>query len=199
MLARGLEFEVGDRVRVEKVVWAYEKHLIGREGVVTKVLPGLLQNGFEVRVGGAANVYAPHRISLVRKARDGEHVELESGATMIAGAAPKAGERPTHLPSEARIESCNAPWRANTARDRVCAAVHAERERQTEKWGDQWGAGNTPPETKFLILTEEFGEIAKEVLESGGKETPHLATELVQLAAVAVAWLESIDGEAKDG
>lgn len=83
-----------------------------------------------------------------------------------------------------------------SARERVFAAVHAERERQTEKWGDQWGAGNTPPETKLAILMEEVGEVAKEVLE-GGEQHPSLREELVQCAAVCTAWLESLDGEAR--
>ena len=85
----------------------------------------------------------------------------------------------------------------DSRRHRVFVAVEAERERQTEKWGDQWGAGNTPPATKLAILVEEVGEVAKEVLE-GGEENPSLRKELVQLVAVGVAWLESLDREEGD-
>jgi NTP pyrophosphatase (non-canonical NTP hydrolase) len=42
----------------------------------------------------------------------------------------------------------------------------------------------------FVILGEEMGEVAKEVFECN---YPNLRTELVQVAAVAVKWLETID------
>jgi H2-forming N5,N10-methylenetetrahydromethanopterin dehydrogenase-like enzyme len=74
-------------------------------------------------------------------------------------------------------------------------------------------------EEKLAVLAEEFGEISKEVVEGiikGGKlatafnektlELAHslskelntkLRKELVQVAAVCVAWIEAIDQEAK--
>lgn len=64
--------------------------------------------------------------------------------------------------------------------------VTQERARQTRKWGEQ----NHDNERWLAILAEEFGEIAKEVVE--GDEEQQLP-ELIQLAAVAVAWIECID------
>lgn len=75
------------------------------------------------------------------------------------------------------------------ARQKAFAAIDAERERQIRKWGDQWAPGVIAPPTKLVILTEEVGEVAKEILE--GTEAD-LRKELVQVAAVAVAWLESL-------
>lgn len=77
--------------------------------------------------------------------------------------------------------------------DEVLDHVAAERERQDEKWGEQnhldwvWNA----------ILMEEVGEAAEEVLTTafGAAAKGHgdLRSELVQVAAVAVAWIEAID------
>jgi NTP pyrophosphatase (non-canonical NTP hydrolase) len=46
------------------------------------------------------------------------------------------------------------------------------------------------PSMKLAVLTEEHLEVVKEVLEGGPDEA--LRTELIQLAAVAVAWAESL-------
>lgn len=71
--------------------------------------------------------------------------------------------------------------------------VHAERMRQDKKFGPQshddgtWG----------LVLGEEFGEVCEAALDR--RRTPRadrdslLRAELVQVAAVAVAWVEAID------
>lgn len=60
-------------------------------------------------------------------------------------------------------------------------------------------------ETKLAILTEELGEVAREVCEGSFVLHPNLSgaervaiaeklkTELIQVAAVAVAWLESFE------
>jgi NTP pyrophosphatase (non-canonical NTP hydrolase) len=69
--------------------------------------------------------------------------------------------------------------------------VAAERTRQDAKWGQQdhdigiW----------LGILGEEFGEVAKEIAESSARplDVAHLREELIQTAAVAVAWVEAID------
>lgn len=51
---------------------------------------------------------------------------------------------------------------------------------------------------RLAILTEETGEVAKEVCEtiqpSGGSKA-HLREELVQVAATAAAWIEALDSE----
>ena len=71
--------------------------------------------------------------------------------------------------------------------DRIFELIRAERAAQDAKWGDQ--SGNSP-ERWGCILTEEAGEAAKEVLE---EDVDALREELVQVAAVAVAWLEVLE------
>lgn len=76
----------------------------------------------------------------------------------------------------------------------VYAAIDAERERQARKWAGahSWGAGDASSSdvadiVKTAVLTEECGEVARAVLDGEG-----LREELVQVAAVAVAWLEGL-------
>lgn len=76
------------------------------------------------------------------------------------------------------------------------ALIHDERERQIDKWGraHQWGNGDCSgdgitPELKTVVLLEEVGEVARAVFE---RDAWNLREELVQVAAVAVAWLESL-------
>lgn len=81
-------------------------------------------------------------------------------------------------------------------RSDVYAAIDAEREAQQRKWGGlhDWGRGDCSgagitDTTKMAVLSEEVGEVARAVLD----RTPdRLRVELVQVAAVAVAWLESL-------
>jgi NTP pyrophosphatase (non-canonical NTP hydrolase) len=80
---------------------------------------------------------------------------------------------------------------------KIYGAIADERRRQCYMWGKQWEPGEIDPLFKLSILTEEIGEIAKELLEGGLRESPHLAEELVQVAAVSVAWLESMNYGAK--
>ena len=55
-------------------------------------------------------------------------------------------------------------------------------------------ADNMPNAERLVVLAEEFGEVAREVCESlEGKPTPNLRTELIQVAAVCVAWVEGLD------
>ena len=81
-------------------------------------------------------------------------------------------------------------------RDDVFAAITAERKRQWAKWGriHEWGHGDCSspgmaPEIKMTVLAEEFGEVARAVLD---RKPGDLRTELIQVAAVAVAWLEGL-------
>lgn len=89
-------------------------------------------------------------------------------------------------------------------RDEIIQLVHAERDRQDAKFGEQWG------KTYFewaSILGEEFGEVCQAVNDlaqladdllggvvpdtmDGVDELAHIRDELVQVAAVAIAWLE---------
>lgn len=82
-------------------------------------------------------------------------------------------------------------------RAEVFALIEAERERQNDKWGGHhhWGQGDcssayVPPLVKASVLGEEYGEICRALLD--GKEAD-LRRELVQLAAVATAWLEGME------
>jgi MazG nucleotide pyrophosphohydrolase domain len=79
-------------------------------------------------------------------------------------------------------------------REAIWAAILAERGRQAAKWGREhdWGYGDcssdlVPPAVKAAVLAEECGEVARAVLD---RTADHLRDELVQVAAVCVAWLE---------
>lgn len=80
-------------------------------------------------------------------------------------------------------------------RDDVYRLIDAERERQTALWlqPHAWGIGDcssgaVEPIVKAAVLAEECGEVARAILD---KSDP--LEELVQVAAVAVAWLEGME------
>ena len=68
----------------------------------------------------------------------------------------------------------------------LTSAVEAERRRQLRIWGDQ----QHPLARWVVILAEELGEVALATLE---EKTEDARLELLQLAAVAIAAVESID------
>lgn len=74
----------------------------------------------------------------------------------------------------------------------VLLEVLEERRRQEKKWGQQnHGAGYWA-----LVLGEEVGEACKSALDNFTGETEDAQTvrrELIQVAAVAVNWIEAID------
>lgn len=76
----------------------------------------------------------------------------------------------------------------------VLSDVHAERRRQTSLRD----AGRME---RLAALVEEVGEVGRALLERDGAVNDvhgaKLRTELVQVAAVAVAWIEYLDAEAK--
>jgi len=81
-------------------------------------------------------------------------------------------------------------------RDDVYHLIDQERKRQSVKWAGkhEWGWGDcsshdVAEEVKSAVLTEECGEVARAVLDRNKTE---LRNELVQVAAVAVAWLEGM-------
>lgn len=81
-------------------------------------------------------------------------------------------------------------------RQDIYRAIDAERTRQAKGWAGPhgWGSGDcasrdVEPIVKVAVLTEECGEVARAVLEH---DDSNLRTELIQVAAVAVAWLESM-------
>lgn len=76
-------------------------------------------------------------------------------------------------------------------------AIETERVRQAEIWGRDhaWGRGDcssreVEPIVKVAVLSEEVGEVARAVIDMEPKTA--LRRELVQVAAVAVAWLEGL-------
>jgi hypothetical protein len=76
-------------------------------------------------------------------------------------------------------------------------AVTAERLRQVQlKTEGRFEHTCADPEAtdgyRLTVLVEEVGEVARAVLESDGRG---LREELVQVAAVAVAWIEGLDAE----
>lgn len=62
------------------------------------------------------------------------------------------------------------------------AAVIVEQDRQIAKWGAQ----DNPDMEWLVILAEEFGEVARAILE---RDPAGLTRELIQVAAVAESWL----------
>lgn len=71
------------------------------------------------------------------------------------------------------------------------AAILDERRRQDERWG----VPNHEPFTWMAILSEEMGEAARAALHDkfGGPDAGTLRAELIQVAAVTIAWIESLD------
>ena len=71
-------------------------------------------------------------------------------------------------------------------------AVDAERDRQDVQWPAPDGFNDG---LALAILVEEVGEVAQAQLMAAidGGDTEHLREELVQVAAVAVRWLEHLD------
>lgn len=75
-------------------------------------------------------------------------------------------------------------------RSEILAEVAVERDRQDAKWGGTPGVDRRSDPHYAAVLGEEFGEVCEAWLE---RDVPHLREELVQVAAVAVAWIEEID------
>jgi hypothetical protein len=89
-----------------------------------------------------------------------------------------------------------------TSQQKISDEVAVERGRQLNKWGAQ----NHDPAKWMLILGEEFGEAAKEACEAVFVDRDeddgdalllsrlsNLRDELIQVAAVAQAFVESLD------
>lgn len=83
-------------------------------------------------------------------------------------------------------------------RDQILLAITDERDRQAAKWDGEhaWGVGDcssrsVPDIVKATVLAEECGEVSRAVLDQ--TDTAHLIAELVQVAAVATAWLEGLN------
>lgn len=72
----------------------------------------------------------------------------------------------------------------------VLYEVAAERLRQDEKWERSPGYWPGDLSEKLAVLGEEHGEVCRAVIEREGNE--RLREELIQVAAVAVAWAETL-------
>lgn len=68
--------------------------------------------------------------------------------------------------------------------------ISNERDRQDAKWGGIPGRDRRDDHTYAAVLGEEFGEVCKAWLE---RDVDELRVELIQVAAVAVAWIEELD------
>ena len=84
-----------------------------------------------------------------------------------------------------------------TARVEVYVAIDAERLRQQAKWNCSHGHGygdcssaKVSESIKATVLGEECGEVCRAMLDG---DAVGLRRELVQVAAVAVAWLEGLE------
>lgn len=77
----------------------------------------------------------------------------------------------------------------------ICSAVYRERVRQEDRWGNDslMPYENGDHQRKLAVLMEEVGEVARELLENGNRTSSHLKEELIQVAAVAMAWIEGIE------
>lgn len=77
--------------------------------------------------------------------------------------------------------------------------IKAERARQDAKFGPMGNLPNLTLEQRMCVLTEEVGELAQALNDArrpGGYSRDGLAdarAELIQVAAVAVAWLEALE------
>lgn len=96
-----------------------------------------------------------------------------------------AVDNPAPAPAVRPLDSLPLPTAA------VLYRVAAERERQNVKWNRTPGVWPDDTGVKLAVLTEEVGEVARCLLERGALSD--LKAELVQVAAVAVAWAEAID------
>src|SRR5262245_60812069 len=138
----------------------------------------------------------------------GQADRREDGAALRDGGAPHplpghlcaVRHRPAHrrlahvAPAVPLAAAVEAP---PMTRSEIYSLIDAERERQREKWtrAHAWGFGDcSSPQVdmavKVAVLSEEVGEVARAVLDCNmGSD---LRRELVQVAAVAVAWLEGL-------
>lgn len=104
--------------------------------------------------------------------------------------------------------SCTAAyaliWATTGQRNYVrgCKAIAAERQRQREllaagKIKEDLASPAIPAPAKFRVLFEECGEVAHAIdqVKNHGLAAGNIHTELIQVAAVSVAWLESLEGE----
>lgn len=79
----------------------------------------------------------------------------------------------------------------------ILGEIANERARQIARWGGRTGDSIENPSTsnyiRLRVLAEEFGEVAEAMgRPKDGNGRGDLRTELIQTAAVCVAWLEGM-------
>jgi NTP pyrophosphatase (non-canonical NTP hydrolase) len=84
----------------------------------------------------------------------------------------------------------SAEYRDYPSRFPIFTDISKERNRQDAKWGGVPGIHRRDDHTYAAVLGEEFGEVCKAWLE---RDVVGLREELIQTAAVAVAWIEELD------
>lgn len=72
----------------------------------------------------------------------------------------------------------------------VLKKIVAERDSQDLQWSRKPGEWPLDDGMKLAVLGEEYGEVARAILED---DVEQLERELVQLAAVAACWLEVLE------
>ena len=115
--------------------------------------------------------------------------------SFIESRQPTASQRDLEI-TEFEIDEPKEIHRLREALERketvALSNVLYERKRQDEKWGEQ----NHNPYKWIAILLEELGEASKDLLEN---ERIKYRDEMVQVAAVALAAIESYDRQALEG
>jgi AbrB family looped-hinge helix DNA binding protein len=133
--------------------------------------------GIVRRIDDLGRIVIPKELRRVMEAREGDPIELfiEGGSVILRRYLPDSG-----------------------IGERAIQSVSAERIRQDAKWGEQ----NHDPQYWMGILGEEFGELCQAVNETVFNNGPverekggyaNMRTEAVQVAAVAVAFVELLD------
>ena len=73
---------------------------------------------------------------------------------------------------------------------KVLSDIADERYAQNFKWQDDPAWSSACSGKRMIVLTEEVGEVARAILD---EPKCRLREELVQVAAVAVKWIQAID------
>jgi hypothetical protein len=148
-------------------------------------------------VGNKTAIITPGKMGLDN---DGRLIELGKGIGLLAQALFNPLERRNQLQ---RLAAYAVGWATVLGARNVFQLVHVERERQQKllkagKFSFTCSSPAASPPQKYRVLFEEVGEVAKEVDLLANAITGEicqeviacLITELVQVAAVCVAWLE---------
>jgi NTP pyrophosphatase (non-canonical NTP hydrolase) len=86
------------------------------------------------------------------------------------------------------------------ARRSIFEDVDGECAEQEEKWGVNAKRAEQPASLWYIVLAEEVGEAARVICDAWNALNPEqleaLRDELVQIAAVAVSWIQALDSSA---